>query len=321
MRFTATLILVTAFALLTRALRAGDAPSTRPAANPLTGLTIGGAAGNAGPLALVGRDAHWQLVVTGSFASGNERDLTRAMHYAARPAGVVEASDSGVLTPLGDGNASVEATDADGHAASIAIRVKHFNDPQPINFANQIVPIFTKAGCNGGGCHGKLSGQNGFRLSLLGFEPAEDYEHLVRESRGRRLSPAAPEHSLLLLKATGMLPHGGGKRLDATSDDYKLLVRWITQGMPVGSASDPSVTSIEVFPSRRTESLGGEQQLSVIARYTDGTAQDMRVMRSLGMGLDEKALQAISQWKFSPGTKDGEAVRVVATIEVNFRLL
>ena len=77
-------------------------------------------------------------------------------------------------------------------------------DPkQPINFANQIVPIFTKTGCNGGGCHGKSGGQNGFRLSLLGFEPTEDYEHLVKEGRGRRLFPAAPEASPVSSSARG----------------------------------------------------------------------------------------------------------------------
>ncbi|HEY2584852.1 MAG TPA: DUF1549 and DUF1553 domain-containing protein [Tepidisphaeraceae bacterium] len=274
----------------TRTLRAGDAPSTQPA-KQLTILSISGDNGTLAPLELVGRDAHWQIVVTGSFASGEERDLTRGVRYAARPAGVVQVSDSGMLTPVGDGEASVEATDADGRAASIAVRVKYFNNPQPINFANQIVPIFTKAGCNGGGCHGKLSGQNGFRLSLLGFEPTEDYEHLVRESRGRRLSPAAPEHSLLLLKATGMLPHGGGKRIDASSDDYKLLVRWITQGMPVGGANDPSVASIEVFPNHRTEPLGGEQQLSVVARYTDGTVQD--VTRSAVYETGEREMASV----------------------------
>src|SRR5205823_11337077 len=109
-------------------------------------------------------------------------------------------------------------------------------EERAINFANQIVPIFTKAGCNGGGCHGKSSGQNGFRLSLLGFEPAEDYEHLVKEARGRRLFPASPKNSLLLLKGTATLPHGGGKRFDADSDDYKLLIRWVSEGMPYGKA-------------------------------------------------------------------------------------
>jgi hypothetical protein len=253
-------------------------------------LTISAGAA-AAPVLLIGPDAHCQLVATARLTSGVERDLTRSVRYAVRPEKIARVSDSGLLIPLADGTASIEATTSDGHSVTIPVSVKQFSAPQPINFANQIVPVFTKAGCSGGGCHGKLSGQNGFRLSLLGFEPTEDYEHLVREARGRRLSPAAPEHSLLLLKATNMLPHGGGKRIDVNSDDYKLLVRWIQQGMPVGSASDPSVASIEVFPKLRTEPLGSEQQLSVIARYTDGTSQD--VTRSAVYEASEKEMAAV----------------------------
>jgi hypothetical protein len=149
------------------------------------------------------------------------------------------------------------------------------DDDKPINFANRIVPIFTKTGCNGGGCHGKSGGQNGFRLSLLGFEPTEDYEWLVNESRGRRLAPAAPERSLLLMKATSMVPHGGGKRLDPASKDYGLIVRWIRQGMPYGKPTDPTVVGIDVTPRERTMPLEGEQQLSVVAKYSDGSSEDV----------------------------------------------
>jgi len=98
-------------------------------------------------------------------------------------------------------------------------------DDRSLNFANDIVPIFTKAGCNSGGCHGKASGQNGFKLSLLGFEPAEDYEHIVKEARGRRVFPAAPEQSLVLTKSINSTPHGGGRKLDPKSDDYALLIK------------------------------------------------------------------------------------------------
>ncbi len=224
---------------------------------------------------MIGCDAHQQLLATGPAESGDPRDLTRSVRYAAEPSGVVQISPTGNVTPLRNGNAVITATADGGLAATISVAVDHYDTPLPINFANQIVPVFTKAGCNTGGCHGKSSGQNGFRLSLLGFEPGEDYEHLVIESRGRRLSPAAPEHSLLLLKATGIVPHGGGKRLDATSDDYKLLARWIQQGMPVGSPTDPSVAAIDIFPAGRTLALGAEQQLLVTARYTDGSTQDV----------------------------------------------
>src|SRR5690606_9093862 len=137
------------------------------------------------------------------------------------------------------------------------------------------VPIFTKLGCNGGGCHGKSGGQNGFRLSLLGFVPHDDYEYLVKESRGRRLFPASPSESLLLQKAIGRVPHGGGKRLDIDANEYRLLYRWIEQGMPFGSDADPAVTSIECYPTALIMDRGSEQQITVLARYSDGRVEDV----------------------------------------------
>lgn len=148
-------------------------------------------------------------------------------------------------------------------------------EERPLNFANDIVPIFTKAGCNAGGCHGKASGQNGFKLSLLGFEPQEDFEHIVREARGRRLFPAAPEQSLLLTKAVNSTPHGGGKKLDSKSDEYALLIKWISSGMPYGKDTDPKLASIEVQPKQQVMTLKSSQQLKVLAKYTDGYVRDV----------------------------------------------
>lgn len=147
-----------------------------------------------------------------------------------------------------------------------------------INFTNQIVPIFTKLSCNSGGCHGKASGQNGFKLSLLGFEPDVDYTALVKEGRGRRLVPAAPEHSLLLLKATGQMPHGGGKRLEADSEEYDLIRRWIATGMPFGKPTDPVVTRIAVDPPEKVMARQGRVQLKVTAFYSDGHTEDVTRM-------------------------------------------
>lgn len=147
--------------------------------------------------------------------------------------------------------------------------------PRPLNFANDIAPILTKGGCNSGGCHGKAGGQNGFKLSLLGFEPQEDYEHIVKEARGRRIFPASPQQSLLLTKGTAQLPHGGGKKLDPNSEDYADLVRWIREGMPYGKDSDPKMASISVEPSKLTMPLKGAQQLKVTAHYTDGSTRDV----------------------------------------------
>lgn len=227
------------------------------------------------PLRLAGQDAHQQLLVHAKYGSGSIKDCSRVVSYSATPAGVVHIDKAGMVTPRADGAATVVAKSAGGATASLNVVVENAGKIDPVNFPNQIVPIFTKLGCNGGGCHGKSSGQNGFRLSLLGFEPTEDYEHLLKEARGRRLFPASPQHSLLLMKAVATLPHGGGKRMETDSDDYKMLIRWIAQGMPYGSPSDPTVAGIEVFPKERTMLANGEQQLVVMAHYTDGSMQDV----------------------------------------------
>jgi hypothetical protein len=226
-------------------------------------------------LKLKGRDAKQQLLVTARFDSGALRDFSRQVTYSATPATIIKVDKAGLVIPLSDGSATLTAKTSDGLSTSLAVVVENSKLTTPVNFPNQIVPIFTKAGCNSGGCHGKASGQNGFKLSLLGFEPTEDYEHLVKEARGRRLFPAAPEQSLLLLKGAAVLPHGGGKRLDVASDDYKLLVRWLAQGMPYGKPADPTVARIEVLPKERTMPFGGEQQLVVLAHYTDGAVEDV----------------------------------------------
>ena len=150
---------------------------------------------------------------------------------------------------------------------------------RPLNFANDIVPILTKADCNTGGCHAKaITGQRGFRLSLLGFEPEEDYEHIVKEGRGRRVFPQAPEQSLLLLKASNTVPHGGGKKLDPESEGYQTLVRWLSEGMRYGDETDPQLVGIDVNPNRKTMAINTTQALKVTAKYSDGSTRDVTKM-------------------------------------------
>ena len=104
-----------------------------------------------------------QLLVAGRYASGQLHDLTHDVAYQATPAGIVDIAKDGFVTPLSDGEVTITATPSTGQAATTKCRVESFSSPRPINFANEIVPIFTKAGCNAGGCHGKSGGQNGFR--------------------------------------------------------------------------------------------------------------------------------------------------------------
>lgn len=279
MQFLGNSFLVATLCLIAaEGARGSDASGSLPAVVTLSleaGAPPAGSGDSAVPLKLRGASARRQLLATGVRDNGSLHDLTRDVTYQVSPSNVAEVTPTGLLVPFADGAATIIARTTDGKSAALSILVENFSAVDPINFANQIVPIFTKTGCNAGGCHGKSGGQNGFRLSLLGFEPTEDYEHLVREARGRRLFPAAPEHSLLLTKATGTMPHGGGKRLDAASDDYRLIVRWIQQGMPYGKPADPTVAKIEVWPKERTLVRAGAQQLVVLATYTDGSIHDV----------------------------------------------
>ncbi|MCC6509272.1 MAG: DUF1549 domain-containing protein [Pirellulaceae bacterium] len=162
---------------------------------------------------------------------------------------------------------------------------------QPVSFVNDVVPILTKAGCNAGVCHAKAgNGQNGFQLSLLGFEPQEDYEHLVKEGRGRRIFPAAPEHSLLLRKACGSLPHGGGVRIDEASSEYALLLNWIKQGAVYDGPTAAQLVTIEVLPARGSMKSGGTEQLQAFANYADGTRRNIT-----GMALFESNDKAMAE--------------------------
>jgi len=226
-------------------------------------------------LSLKGIGARRQLVVTGKYHDGDERDLTRKVRMEAHPPGIVEISKDGWVKPLSDGEATITIHAPGNLKSSVKVSTSESGKIQRVNFPNEITPLFTKYGCNGGGCHGKSGGQNGFRLSLLGFEPDEDYEYIVKEVRGRRIFPAAPERSLLLTKATNETPHGGGSKITKGSLDYQLIRSWIAQGMPYGQKDDPVLEEVSVFPAQRVMDMSGEQQLVVTAKYSDGSLRDV----------------------------------------------
>jgi hypothetical protein len=223
---------------------------------------------------LKGMDDARQVILTASLSGGRLQDLSGDAQYAIADSTVARVTISGRVLPLANGTTELTVRYG-GKVVQIPVRAESCDVHLPINFGNQIVPIFTKLGCNSGGCHGKASGQNGFKLSLLGFEPDVDYMALVKEARGRRLFPASPENSLLLRKAAGAMPHGGGKRLEADSDEYKLVRRWIAAGMPKGLATDPVVTRISVYPEHRILTRQNKQQFAVYAHYSDGAVEDI----------------------------------------------
>ncbi|MEZ6107212.1 MAG: hypothetical protein R3B96_14105 [Pirellulaceae bacterium] len=171
----------------------GEPPGLGDPGN-LTGIDVHAAGDSSGVLHLAGVDAGGQLVVTGNYDSGQVRDLSRQAAYSTEPVGVVEIDEHGFVRPVSEGTVAI-TVDVLGQQASTTVVVTGILVDPPINFPNQITPIFTKFGCNGGGCHGKSGGQNGFRLSLLGFEPTEDFEYLVKEGAAgvsSRRPPIAP---------------------------------------------------------------------------------------------------------------------------------
>jgi hypothetical protein len=209
-------------------------------------------------------EATQQLLVTVPGPDGRPTDRTRAATYLSANPAVVSADATGLLTPHAEGKTEVEVR----HGADVVrvpVEVTGLNRPAPVSFEHQVIPILTKAACNSGGCHGKAEGQNGFKLSVFGFDPQADHRSLVAEARGRRVFPAAPDSSLLLLKAAARVPHGGGKKIDKDSLPYRRLRRWITEGAPFDNPSAAPVVAVEVEPAERVLAPRGTQQLRVTA--------------------------------------------------------
>jgi hypothetical protein len=143
------------------------------------------------------------------------------------------------------------------------------------SFRNQVQPILAAAGCSSGACHGAAAGKNGFKLSLRGYDDDGDWRAITRHSLGRRITPADPAHSLLLLKATNAIPHKGGERIKVASPEYSILAEWIAWGAPGPQTNDPHIDRIELQPPSFSAKPGNQPQIHVIAHFSDGTKQDV----------------------------------------------
>ena len=161
--------------------------------------------------------------------------------------------------------------------------------PVAVDFGTDIVPLLSRYGCNSGGCHGKASGQNGFKLSLFGFDQTLDHEAIAKEDRGRRLFPGAPEESLLLKKAIGTMPHGGGVRFTADSDAYRMIRMWISNGAPVSSPDAPRLVRLEVTPAQHSFTGNEIHSLTIAAIYHDGSRRDVTKRAEYSSNLDPVA--------------------------------
>ena len=222
-------------------------------------------------------------------ADGVRSDRTASLAWSVEPEGVLDVEPGGYARGIGPGTATLTATSEDGASVSAVVEVEGSAE-RPWDFAGEIVPVFTAAGCNGGGCHGKAGGQNGFHLSLFGYDPEGDFEAITRGSGGRRISGFEPDSSLLLRKASGRMPHGGGRALLLDSDAYRLVADWIADGSPRRrGSSHGALAKVEVRPGDVRLVEPGMQQLRVVARYQDGHKRDVTRLARYSVNDDSAA--------------------------------
>ena len=182
--------------------------------------------------------------------------------------------EKGVAIPVGNGTALIKAKDGDYYAQS-EVTVTGMDKPWRWSFRNDVQPLLTKVGCNGGACHGAAAGKNGFHLSLRGYDDEGDFRTLTRQFLSRRVNPADPGHSLMLLKPTNAVPHKGGERFKPDSEEYRILSGWIADGTPAPASDDPTIRSIEFVPDHVIVKPGENQQLLVIAHFSDSSTRDV----------------------------------------------
>ena len=215
-----------------------------------------------------------QLVIQVRHPDGHEEDVTRAAAFTSSDPKVARVGETGRIEGAADGEATVTAR-VSGRTAAVKVTVRGAGRPYVPSFANAVLPVMTKAGCNSGACHGAAAGKNGFKLTLRGYDPEVDYDVLTRQALGRRVNRIEPARSLMLVKPTLALPHGGGKRFETTSREYEVLSSWIAAGAPPPSDRDAMLKEIEVYPKSARLAPGAEQQVLVTARFSDGHAEDV----------------------------------------------
>lgn len=201
-------------------------------------------------------------------------DVTRKATWTSLDSETVSVDATGYATPHADGSATIMVT-WQGHEARVPVTVLGLKDRRPVDFSTEIVPLLSRYGCNSGGCHGKASGQNGFKLSLFGFDREFDYQAITQEARGRRVFAVSARTSLLVQKAIGTVPHGGGKRFDADSEVHRLFTSWIEAGAPPSAPNAALVTALEMSPAEASFIPGQQQQVSVVAVYSDDSRRDV----------------------------------------------
>ncbi|MCH2130686.1 MAG: DUF1549 and DUF1553 domain-containing protein [Pirellulaceae bacterium] len=244
------------------------------------------------------------LLVQAVFVDGVTRDVTREAEFVVADSDVARMEQNVVF-----GESDAETTllvRFAGKEVALPLKAVQANHKPPVSFKLDVMPVFMKAGCNTGSCHGAARGKDGFRLSLFGFDPDGDYHRLTREISGRRINLALPEDCLVMNKATGKVPHSGGKRLEEGSEPYETLVEWLNAGAPQDEGEVPAVTRVEIFPENAVlRGEGAQHQITVRATYSDGSDRDVTSLAYFLSNNDNSA--GIDQEGVVTAAKRGEA--------------
>ena len=225
-------------------------------------------------LELTGLDPSHGIVVSLADDDGKVSDVTRRAVYEIDRSDIASTDERGMVTGLSDGNATLTIR-LDQLSVSVSVSVAAIAEKTAPSFKQDVLPILTRSGCNMGGCHGKLAGQNGFRLSLRGYAPEWDHDWITQEVSGRRIDLGFPEKSLLLAKPSGVIPHDGGVRFRPGSRMWQTLRDWIASRAPAALADEPEVVRLEILPGDCVMVPGESQQLLVRAHYAGGRVRDV----------------------------------------------
>ncbi len=237
---------------------------------------------------LDGPESSDQLLVLLHQADGRITDISDQVNAVWMGPQIASILPSGRIVPEQEGTSTLQLSSGSS-AVSLQVQVTGINSPSPVSFHADVLPVLTRAGCNSGGCHGKAEGQNGFRLSVFGSDPQADHAALVSEGRGRRVFAAVPENSLLLRKATAEIPHGGGRKFASDSRWYRLLKRWIQEGMQLDTARQDEVVRLHVQPEQMVLTDGAERQLRVVAELRDGSLRPVTAESEFASNQDDVA--------------------------------
>jgi hypothetical protein len=253
---------------------------------------------------LTGQQDRQRFMVVATRDDGVTIDVTGAATAAVKDAAIA-ALDGNIVRGAADGATTLDTTYG-GLTASATIDVKDVAVQRPISFMTDVMPVFARAGCNTGNCHGAARGKDGFRLSLFGFDPRGDYFRITREIGTRRINLALPDQSLLVEKATGNVPHTGGKLFDKNSEYYHALITWLQAGAPLDPSDPPTVVGVDLYPPAAViEGEKSTQHFIARARYSDGTDRDVTTLARFDS--NNSTALSISQMGLAEAGARGEA--------------